>query len=157
MKLINDYGELRCPKCNTIIRCNDCGDMPDVCPMCGDVIDYTDYVRIDDDLVSDAGARFLKEHIPNVSLMEAVMSLYHHKNRNKNISFTIQFTDGSGRTVTMSKSWNKVLKEWNYGIGEINCPGLESNEHSFIGNLASIDGISFGGNVPGYIVYKNLI
>lgn len=47
VKPIDDYGELRCPECNTIIRCNDCGDMPDECPMCGEMINYTDYVRID--------------------------------------------------------------------------------------------------------------
>lgn len=44
VKLIDDYGELRCPECDTIICCNDCGDMPEkviktdtcsqACPAC---------------------------------------------------------------------------------------------------------------------------
>ncbi|WP_155245008.1 hypothetical protein [Enterocloster clostridioformis] len=47
VKPIDDYGELLCPECNTIICCNECGDMPDKCPQCGEEIDYTDYVQID--------------------------------------------------------------------------------------------------------------
>ena len=53
VKPVDDYGELRCPACNTIIRCNDYGDMPDECPMCGEVIDYSDYVQIDQDLTEE--------------------------------------------------------------------------------------------------------
>lgn len=106
--------------------------------------------------ISDAGTKFLKEYIPNISLMEAVTALYYYRDRNKDLSFTIQFTDGSGRNVIIWKSWNQVRKEWSYGIGEINCPGMASDEYGFIGNLANMDGISFGGNIPGYIVYKNL-
>lgn len=45
VKLIDDYGELRCPECNTIICCNDCGDMPDMCPGCNEVIDYEERMR----------------------------------------------------------------------------------------------------------------
>lgn len=40
VKLIDDYGELRCSQCDTLICCNDCGDMPDMCPGCHEVIDY---------------------------------------------------------------------------------------------------------------------
>lgn len=107
--------------------------------------------------VSAAGTRFLKGDAPKISLMEAVMYLYRHRDKNKRLSFTIQFTDGSGRAVIIDKSWNKVLDEWRYSIGEMNCPGLASDEYGFIGNLANVDGISFGGNIPGYYVYHNLM
>lgn len=42
-KPIDDYGELHCQVCDTVIRCNECGDMPERCPGCGTDIDYSDY------------------------------------------------------------------------------------------------------------------
>lgn len=105
--------------------------------------------------VSSVGNSFFKEADNTVSLIEAITILYHHRQKNNQISFAIQFNDGTGRAVIIWKTWSVVLNCWEYGIKEENCPGITSSELGFIGNLANVDGIRFGGNKPGYIVFKN--
>lgn len=34
-KLLEQYGELFCAKCHSSIVCNEFGDMPEQCPVCG--------------------------------------------------------------------------------------------------------------------------
>lgn len=34
-KLLEQYGELFCAKCHSSIVCDECGDMPEQCPVCG--------------------------------------------------------------------------------------------------------------------------
>lgn len=34
-KLLEQYGELFCAKCHSSIVCDECGDMPTQCPVCG--------------------------------------------------------------------------------------------------------------------------
>lgn len=103
-------------------------------------------------VISQTGINFLKEDKNAISLMEAISLLYHHKNKKERLSFSIRFTDKTER-ITIWKSWNDVLSCWRYGIKEPNCPSMMCSEGNFIGNLANITGISFGGNVPSYHVY----
>ena len=42
---IDHDGISRC-ECGAAIECNECGDMPDVCPECGAELDYS---RLEDD------------------------------------------------------------------------------------------------------------
>lgn len=40
---MDDYGATHCEKCGAEIMCNECGDMPDVCPCCKEQLDYGDF------------------------------------------------------------------------------------------------------------------
>lgn len=37
---MNDFGELLCEACGAELVCDDCGDMPLVCPRCGAELRY---------------------------------------------------------------------------------------------------------------------
>ena len=37
-KLLEQYGELFCAKCHSSIVCDECGDMPAQCPVCGALV-----------------------------------------------------------------------------------------------------------------------
>ena len=41
------YGEVLCGRCGYELECNDCGDMPDVCPECGAKLMYSYYDEIE--------------------------------------------------------------------------------------------------------------
>lgn len=38
---MDDYGVTYCEKCGAELLCNECGDMPEICPRCGRVIDWS--------------------------------------------------------------------------------------------------------------------
>ena len=38
--IFQDDGTLTCEHCGGEILCNDCGDMPDICPCCGSELAY---------------------------------------------------------------------------------------------------------------------
>ena len=38
--LETESGELRCAHCNELLLCDECGDMPEVCPNCGSTLVY---------------------------------------------------------------------------------------------------------------------
>lgn len=38
---LDDYGVTYCEKCGAELLCNECGDMPEICPRCGRVIDWS--------------------------------------------------------------------------------------------------------------------
>lgn len=40
-KLLEQYGELFCAKCHSSIVCDECGDMPEQCPVCGRKFDWS--------------------------------------------------------------------------------------------------------------------
>jgi hypothetical protein len=94
------------------------------------------------------------ESLNEVTLLDAVVALHAHKKKSEALSYTIRFHDVS-RTCIIAKQWSKVGKKWNYVIKESFCPGLVSGPSDFIGNLANVPGIRFGGNVPGYKVFKD--
>lgn len=37
---ISIFGEAICGCCGYELECNDCGDMPEICPECGSQLDY---------------------------------------------------------------------------------------------------------------------
>ncbi len=37
------YGEVLCGRCGCELECNECGDMPEVCPECGVTLSYSYY------------------------------------------------------------------------------------------------------------------
>ena len=39
----DEHGMTRCENCGAELVCNDCGDMPSVCPSCGAELDYELY------------------------------------------------------------------------------------------------------------------
>ena len=41
-KLIEQYGELFCAKCHSSIVCDECGDMPVQCPVCGTKFNWSE-------------------------------------------------------------------------------------------------------------------
>ena len=34
-------GEVLCGRCGCEIECDECGDMPEICPECGAILDYS--------------------------------------------------------------------------------------------------------------------
>lgn len=40
---LDDYGATYCEKCGAELLCNECGDMPEICPRCGRVIDWSTF------------------------------------------------------------------------------------------------------------------
>lgn len=40
---LDDYGVTYCEKCGAELLCNECGDMPEICPRCGRVIDWSTF------------------------------------------------------------------------------------------------------------------
>ncbi|MGE4354210.1 MAG: hypothetical protein AB7D36_09020 [Oscillospiraceae bacterium] len=41
----DDYGMSRCGYCNAELVCDECGDMPEVCPVCGKPLDWSYYTN----------------------------------------------------------------------------------------------------------------
>lgn len=37
------FGEVLCGCCGAELECDDCGDMPEICPQCGAILDYSCY------------------------------------------------------------------------------------------------------------------
>ena len=37
------YGEVLCGRCGYSLECNEYGDMPDVCPECGEVLNWEEW------------------------------------------------------------------------------------------------------------------
>jgi len=94
-----------------------------------------------------------KKTMEEVTLLEAISMLYVHRKRKQTLKFRIAFDDNN-REIYISKSFSKVREKWQYVIFEAGYPALVSFDVDFIGNLANTKGISFGGNVPMYKVYK---
>lgn len=38
-----DFGEVLCESCGASLECNECGDMPEICPKCGAFLSYGIY------------------------------------------------------------------------------------------------------------------
>lgn len=36
----DDFGIIHCGDCGTLLRCDECGDMPNVCPVCHEGVDW---------------------------------------------------------------------------------------------------------------------
>lgn len=37
------FGEVLCGRCGAELECNECGDMPEICPKCGAFLSYSIY------------------------------------------------------------------------------------------------------------------
>ena len=54
-KVIEDrFGVTRCETCEAEILCNEFGDMPDVCPVCKESLDWSDLDSVCEQLISSA-------------------------------------------------------------------------------------------------------
>lgn len=42
---LDAYGVTYCEKCGAELLCNECGDMPDACPRCGRLIDWSAFTE----------------------------------------------------------------------------------------------------------------
>lgn len=43
--LLDDYEETYCEMCGTTLECDEYGDMPETCPRCGRLLDYSIFER----------------------------------------------------------------------------------------------------------------
>lgn len=40
---IDDYGMTYCEKCGAEILCDEYGNMPEICPLCGELLDWSEF------------------------------------------------------------------------------------------------------------------
>ncbi len=42
---LGDYGELCCENCGASLECDQNGDLPELCPVCGAKLDYSKFLE----------------------------------------------------------------------------------------------------------------
>lgn len=90
-----------------------------------------------------------------ISLLDALQQIWHHKAKRKRIVFEVNFDEGITRKAYFGKSWSKVCGSWNYVVqdGE-HSPQFAYGEKAAVSAIMSISGMRLHGNIVKYHIHR---
>ena len=89
-----------------------------------------------------------------ISMLDALQRLWHHKAKRKSIRFEITFDDVS-RKVIFGKVWSRIDNDWNYYVQDGDyTPQYVYKEKQVVSSIMSISGMSLYGNTVQYHIFQ---
>lgn len=90
-----------------------------------------------------------------ITLLDALQQMWHHRAKRKRIVFEVTFDEGITRKAYFGKAWSRVCETWNYLVqdGE-HSPEFAYNERAAVSAIISIAGMSLRGNVVKYHIRR---
>ena len=90
----------------------------------------------------------------DITMLEALQRLWHHKAKRKSIRFEITFDDVT-RKVIFGKVWSRLSSDWNYYVQDGDyTPQYVYGEKQVVSAIMSIPGMSLYGNTVRYLIYQ---
>ena len=92
-----------------------------------------------------------------VTLLDALQQLWHHKAKRKKIAFEVTFEEGITRRAYFGKVWSSVRKDWSYIVQDgVHDPQFGYDEKAAVSAIMSISGMRLQGNVVKYHIRRYL-
>lgn len=90
-----------------------------------------------------------------ITLLEAIHQICHHKAKRKRIVFEVTFDEGISRKAYIGKVWSLVMGDWHYLVqdGE-HSPQFCYTEKAAVSAILSISGMQLHGNVVKYHIRR---
>ena len=90
-----------------------------------------------------------------ITLLDALQQLWHHKAKRKSLVFEVTFDEGITRKAYFGKSWSRVMGNWQYIVqdGE-HAPGFCYNEKAAVSAILGIPGMYLFGNTVKYHIRR---
>ena len=90
----------------------------------------------------------------DITMLDALQRLWHHKAKRKSIRFEVTFDDVS-RKVIFGKVWSRMDNDWNYYVqdGEYT-PQSTYKETHVVSAIMTISGMSLFGNTVRYHIHQ---
>ena len=86
-----------------------------------------------------------------ITLLDALQQLWHHKAKRKNLFFEVTFDEGITRKAYFGKSWSRVMGDWQYIVQDGECaPGFCYNEKTAVSAILGSPGMYLCGNTVKY-------
>ena len=90
----------------------------------------------------------------DITMLDALQLLWHHKAKRKSIRFEVTFDDVS-RKVIFSKVRSRVSNDWNYFVQDgPDTPQYVYGEKQVVSAILSISGMSLFGNTVRYHIHQ---
>ena len=90
----------------------------------------------------------------DISMLDALQRLWHHKAKRKPIVFVVTFPDVS-RKVTFAKVWSRMDNDWNYFVQDGDyTPQYVYKEKQVVSAIMSISGMNPYGNTVRYHIHQ---
>ena len=90
----------------------------------------------------------------DITMLDALQRLWHHKAKRKSIRFEITLDDVT-RKVIFGKVWSRVSNDWNYYVQDGDyTPQYVYAEKQVVSAIMSIPGMSLYGNTVRYLIYQ---
>ena len=89
-----------------------------------------------------------------ITMLDALQRLWHHKAKRKGICFEVTFDDVS-RKVIFGKVWSRLSNDWNYYVQDGDyTPQYVYGEKQVVSAIMSISGMSLYGNTVRYCIHQ---
>ena len=89
-----------------------------------------------------------------ISMLDALQRLWHHKAKRKGIRFEVTFDDVSRKEI-FGKVWSRMTDDWNYYVQDGDySPQYVYGEKQIVSAIMSISGMSLYGNTVRYHIYQ---
>ena len=89
-----------------------------------------------------------------ITMLDALQCLWHHKAKRKSIRFEVTFDDVS-RKVIFGKVWSRLDNDWNYYVQDGDyTPQFIYKEKQVVSAIMSISGMSLYGNSVRYHIHQ---
>lgn len=90
----------------------------------------------------------------DITMLDALQRLWHHKAKRKSICFEVTFDDVS-RKVIFGKFWSRLSNDWNYYVKDGDyTPQYVYGEMQIVSAIISISGMSLFGNTVRYHIHQ---
>ena len=90
----------------------------------------------------------------DISMLDALQRLWHHKAKRKHIRFEVTF-DEVTRKVIFGKVWSRVDNDWNYYVQDGDyTPQYIYKEKQVVSAIMSISGMSLYGNKVQFHIFQ---
>lgn len=90
----------------------------------------------------------------DITMLDALQRLWHHKAKRKSICFEIAFDDVT-RKVIFGKVWSRMDNDWNYYVQDGDyTPQYIYQEKQVVSAIMSISGMSLYGNSVRYHIHQ---
>ena len=90
----------------------------------------------------------------DITMLDALQRLWHHKAKRKSIRFEVTFDDVS-RKVVFGKIWSRLSNDWNYYVKDGDyTPQYVYGEKQIVSAIMSISGMSHFGNTVRYHIHQ---